>query len=135
LALSADGQQIVYGAVRNGHANLYLRVEFASNFAERALPVAGMEVAGMVGLPSVAHSSSETAHLRGSAATVGNLRLWRSELACQWITFAWNLSEGWLANRSSLTIAGERRLVAQIFPRWNPLTRWMRQIEGFQKAA
>jgi hypothetical protein len=28
----------------------------------------------------------------------------------------------------------ERRLVAQICPRWNPLTRWMRQIEGFQRA-
>jgi hypothetical protein len=27
------------------------------------------------------------------------------------------------------------RLVAQIFPRWNPLTSWMRQIEGFQRAA
>jgi len=30
---------------------------------------------------------------------------------------------------------GERRLVAQIFPRWNPLTSWMRQIEDFQRAA
>ena len=29
----------------------------------------------------------------------------------------------------------ERRMVAQIFPRWNPLTSWMRQIEGFQRAA
>jgi hypothetical protein len=29
----------------------------------------------------------------------------------------------------------ERRLVAQIFPRWNPLTSWMRQIEAFQRAA
>jgi hypothetical protein len=26
-------------------------------------------------------------------------------------------------------------LVAQIFPRWNPLTSWMRQIEGFKRAA
>jgi hypothetical protein len=26
-------------------------------------------------------------------------------------------------------------LVAQIFPRWNPLTSWMRQIEDFQMAA
>jgi hypothetical protein len=26
-------------------------------------------------------------------------------------------------------------LVAQIFPRWNPLTSWTRQIEGFQRAA
>jgi hypothetical protein len=26
-------------------------------------------------------------------------------------------------------------LVAQIFPRWNPLTSWMRQIEDFQRAA
>ena len=27
------------------------------------------------------------------------------------------------------------RMVAQIFPRWNPLTSWMRQIEEFQRAA
>jgi len=26
-------------------------------------------------------------------------------------------------------------MVAQICPRWNPLTSWMRQIEGFQRAA
>ena len=26
-------------------------------------------------------------------------------------------------------------LVAQIFPGWNPLTSWMRQIEDFQRAA
>jgi hypothetical protein len=26
-------------------------------------------------------------------------------------------------------------MVAQILPRWNPLTSWMRQIEDFQKAA
>jgi hypothetical protein len=26
-------------------------------------------------------------------------------------------------------------LLAQIFPRWNPLTSWMRQIEDFQRAA
>jgi excisionase family DNA binding protein len=28
-----------------------------------------------------------------------------------------------------------RRMVDQIFPRWNPLTSWMRQIEDFQRAA
>jgi len=43
--------------------------------------------------------------------------------------------EGGLASRSSLTNAGERKLVAQICPRWNPLTSWMRQIEDFQRAA
>ena len=63
--------------------------------------------------------------------------------------------EGWLANRSSESTVGcppswlrilaklrwttsawivERRLVAKIFPRWNPLTSWMRQIEEFQRA-
>jgi hypothetical protein len=26
-------------------------------------------------------------------------------------------------------------MVAQIFTRWNPLTSWMRRIEGFQRAA
>ena len=30
---------------------------------------------------------------------------------------------------------GNERMVAQIFPRWNPLTSWMRQIEDFQRAA
>ena len=29
----------------------------------------------------------------------------------------------------------KKELVAQIFPRWNPLTSWMRQIEEFQRAA
>jgi hypothetical protein len=29
----------------------------------------------------------------------------------------------------------EKELVAQIFPRWDPLTSWMRQIEDFQRAA
>jgi hypothetical protein len=30
---------------------------------------------------------------------------------------------------------GDEHLVAQIFPRWNPLTSWIRQIEDFQRAA
>ena len=30
---------------------------------------------------------------------------------------------------------GNERMVAQIFPRWNPLTSWIRQIEDFQRAA
>ena len=33
------------------------------------------------------------------------------------------------------TEAGNEGLVAQICPRWNPLTSWIRQIEGFQRAA
>ena len=32
-------------------------------------------------------------------------------------------------------IINDLELVAQIFPRWNPLTSWMRQIEDFQRAA
>ena len=45
------------------------------------------------------------------------------------------------SNRScfQLVTAGKtppkQGLVAQIFPRWNPLTSWMRQIEDFQRAA
>jgi hypothetical protein len=31
--------------------------------------------------------------------------------------------------------ASNENLVAQIFPRWNPLTSWIRQIEDFQRAA
>jgi hypothetical protein len=30
---------------------------------------------------------------------------------------------------------GNEGLVAQIFPRWNPLTSWMGQIEDYQRAA
>jgi hypothetical protein len=30
---------------------------------------------------------------------------------------------------------GDEGLVAQICPRWNPLTSWMRQIEDFRRAA
>ena len=35
----------------------------------------------------------------------------------------------------NLRLDHEWRMVAQIFPRWNPLTSWMRQIEDFQMAA
>jgi hypothetical protein len=45
------------------------------------------------------------------------------------------LSESSLACRAEARPKGERRLVAQICPRWNPLTSWMRQIEDFQRAA
>ena len=38
-------------------------------------------------------------------------------------------TEGWLANRSSLTNAGERRLVDQTSDSWNRLVQWMRQLE------
>ena len=31
--------------------------------------------------------------------------------------------------------SGNERMVAQILPRWTPLTNWMRQIEDFQGAA
>jgi hypothetical protein len=31
--------------------------------------------------------------------------------------------------------ASNENLVAQICPRWNPLTSWMRQIDDFQRAA
>jgi hypothetical protein len=44
---------------------------------------------------------------------------------------------GYLIGRTDLV--RQRRIidemVAQIFPRWNPLTSWMRQIEDFQRAA
>ena len=39
------------------------------------------------------------------------------------------------AMAGNLRLNYERRLVAQICPRWNPLTSWMRKIEGFQRAA
>jgi hypothetical protein len=43
------------------------------------------------------------------------------------------------SNRLTFTpacVCGDwENLVAQIFPRWNPLTSWMRQLEDFQRAA
>ena len=42
----------------------------------------------------------------------------------------WLICFAWLAIRRSFSEAGERRMVAQIFPRWNPLTSWLRQIDG-----
>jgi len=40
------------------------------------------------------------------------------------------------ANRLRISDFGKiRNVVAQIFPRWNPLTSWMRQVEEFQRAA
>jgi hypothetical protein len=63
-------------------------------------------------------------------------------LACQRSTFAlratWTsfaFREARLGLPSEARPKGERRMVDQIFPRWNPLTSWMRQIEDFQNAA
>jgi hypothetical protein len=42
---------------------------------------------------------------------------------------------GWLANRSSLTSAGERRLVDQNSASWNRLTSWLRHVEALRAAA
>ena len=36
--------------------------------------------------------------------------------------------------RACKRLQGLRNLVAQICPRWNPLTSWMRQMEDFQRA-
>jgi hypothetical protein len=41
--------------------------------------------------------------------------------------------KGWLANRSSLVNAGERRLVAQICPRWNRLQPWFELVGAFKE--
>ena len=58
------------------------------------------------------------------------------ETAAQWGPFkkhGGSINEvGW--RFQSFRING-LELVAQIFPRWNPLTSWMRQIEDFQRAA
>jgi hypothetical protein len=74
-------------------------------------------------------------HLRRFAATVDNLCV-----ACQPSTFALRATVDTLhlacqPKLAPCDSASERRLVAQIFPRWNPLTSWMRQIEDFQRAA
>ena len=44
-------------------------------------------------------------------------------------------SEGWLANRSSLTNTAERRLVDQNSASWNPLISWLRRIDEISRAA
>jgi hypothetical protein len=43
--------------------------------------------------------------------------------------------EGWLATRSSLMNAGERRVVAQIFTSWNRLADWLGLVDALQNAA
>ena len=43
--------------------------------------------------------------------------------------------EGWLANRSSLMSAGERRLVDQNIASWNRVMLWMRQLESLSRAS
>jgi len=42
-------------------------------------------------------------------------------------------SEGWLANRSSLTNAGERRLVDLTCASSNQILQWLRRIDGLCK--
>jgi hypothetical protein len=59
----------------------------------------------------------------GSASAAAPLRRDSLRVACLAVAHAYGVS------------SRERRLVAQIFPRWNPLTSWMRQIEDFQRAA
>ena len=44
-------------------------------------------------------------------------------------------SEGWLAIRSSLTNAGERRMVGQTGASWNRIADWLRYIDALQQAA
>ena len=44
-------------------------------------------------------------------------------------------SEGWLATRSSLINAGERRVVDQNSGSWNRLTSWLRRVEALRAAA
>jgi len=42
--------------------------------------------------------------------------------------------EGWLATRSSLMNAGERRVVDQMFASWNRIASWLRQIDGLNRS-
>ena len=79
---------------------------------------------------------------------------WKSTFAgarvqCQarWTTFAnvqgnsrgwWQprlRREGWPANRSSLTYAGERRLVDQNIASWNQIDGWLGQLDLIRSAA
>jgi hypothetical protein len=60
-------------------------------------------------------------------------------LQCTWLANRSSFGAGRPPSRFAATVGNLRfhlrRLVAQIFPRWNPLTSWMRQIEDFQRAA
>jgi len=83
------------------------------------------------GLPAVPSRLTTNAE----HATMDTLRV-----ACQRSTFALratvdNLHLACQPKLAPCNSASKRRLVAQIFPRWNPLTSWMREIESFQKAA
>jgi hypothetical protein len=43
--------------------------------------------------------------------------------------------EGWLATRSSLMNAGERRVVDQNSGSWNPIVSWLRTIDVLRSVA
>lgn len=60
----------------------------------------------LAGLPTVARSKGGKAHLRGEAATEGNLRL-----------------------------NHERRLVDQTGASWNQIASWLRQVDGLRRPA
>jgi hypothetical protein len=79
----------------------------------------GWERAAALACRAEARSHTGQARLRGSAATARHPSPVRHSLGY----------------RAEARPQGERRMVAQICPRWNPLTSWMRQIEDFQRAA
>ena len=65
---------------------------------------------------------------------VDNLRLALRIARCGWMTTLEGYRR-WLANRSSLMDAGERRLVEQNIASWNQTLSWLRQIDGIRRAA
>jgi hypothetical protein len=111
----------------------------ASEPAKRAL----VEVARICALDR--HTSSRTnAHRNSSGArdrptfalraTVDNLRRVDDVSSRGGNNLRATQSEGWLANRSSLTDAGERRFVDQTGASWNRLVLWLRQVNHLRAA-
>ena len=84
------------------------------------------------GLPSRSSFRGEQARLRVASAVA--LRAMARQVATL-RRGSLRLSESSLACRAEARPKGERRLVARICPRWNPLTSWMQQLEYFRTAA
>jgi hypothetical protein len=77
-------------------------------------------------------SSALPVHLRGSALTLNAATVELRTVACRgvaaWHNLRVNVSEGWLATRSSLMNAGERRVVDLTGDSWNRLQEWLTRV-------
>jgi len=74
-------------------------------------------------------------HLRACGAPVDTLRVSGGVSSRDGEPSPEIVREGWLATRSSLTDAGERRVVDLTGARWNRIAGWLQQVERLRTAA